>query len=77
MMCGLKDTHNRMLQTIISHYVNGTLYCKLAQSIIPVENIKEYLVRPLDVDYFILMSSGPTDGEGRKITYSARRNACL
>ncbi|KAI6239017.1 Ferric-chelate reductase 1 [Aphelenchoides fujianensis] len=58
-----EDTHNRMLQTIISHYVNGTLYCKLAQSIIPVADIKEYLVRPLDVDYFILMSSGPTDGE--------------
>lgn len=53
-----------MVQTLISHYVNGTLYCKIAQSITPAPNIKEYLVQPLDTAHWILMSSGPTDGEG-------------
>jgi hypothetical protein len=58
-----------MVQTLISHFVNGTLYCKIAQSIIPAPNIKEYLVRPLDGEHWILMASGPTDGEGRSFKY--------
>lgn len=56
-----------MVQTLISHYINGTLYCKIAQSIIPAPGIKEHLVQPLDVEHWILMVSGQTDGEGKLI----------
>ncbi|KAI6197580.1 hypothetical protein M3Y94_01241300 [Aphelenchoides besseyi] len=61
------DVHNSMLQTLISHYVNGTLYCKLAQSIRPAPDVKPYHVQPLDIDHWILMASGPTDGEELQI----------
>ncbi|KAI6217193.1 Ferric-chelate reductase 1 [Aphelenchoides besseyi] len=62
-----EDVHNSMLQTLISHYVNGTLYCKLAQSIRPAPDVKPYHVQPLDIDHWILMASGPTDGEELQI----------
>ncbi|KAI6181922.1 Ferric-chelate reductase 1 [Aphelenchoides besseyi] len=61
------DVHNSMLQTLISHYANGTLYCKLAQSIHPAPDVKHYHVQPLDIDHWILMASGPTDGEELEI----------
>ncbi|CAD5212859.1 unnamed protein product [Bursaphelenchus okinawaensis] len=56
-------SHDIMLQTISSHYSNKTLYCLLSQSIYPINGIKDYYVRPLNEEYFLLFASGLTDGE--------------